>query len=99
MSKKLIFKEEDIFKKNPKIQDIKTEEGIIISPLNTKNECIYYLDNEVSFRIWELIDGKNPLGTIKESLVKEFNVDEDTLKKDLKNFIQDLYHKKIILKC
>ncbi|MCM8792018.1 MAG: PqqD family protein [Candidatus Omnitrophica bacterium] len=99
MSEKIFVNETTVFKKNPAIQEIKTEEGIIISSSNIKDKCVYYLDNEVSFRIWELIDGKNSLDKIKEELFSQYDVDKETLENDLKSFINNLYFKKIIIKC
>ena len=99
MSKGLIFNEKTIFKRNPNVQDIKTNEGIIISSPNLRDENIYYLDNSISCKIWSLIDGESPLDKIKQDLLSKYDVNDKTLEKDLKGFIKDLYLKKIILKA
>lgn len=96
MAKKLIFNDDMVFKKDPDIQTIKTDEGIIISSANPKDDSIYYLDNPVSFKIWELINGRNSLKVIKQDLLFEYEVTENKLEQELKKFIKDLYLKKLI---
>lgn len=96
MTKKVIFNKNALFKKNPHIQTIRTDEGIIISRSDLKDGIIYYLDNPVSFRIWDLINKKKSLKEIKQNLLSEYDVTEKKLNKDTDKFIKDLYLKKLI---
>lgn len=71
-----------------KSQDIvsrKIEDQFILIPICSHVadlDSIYTL-NETAARIYELIDGQKTLAEIKEILAEEFEVDKDTLEKDL----------------
>lgn len=52
-------------------------------------EDIYIL-NDVGNRIWELIDGKRPIETIKIMIAKEYEVTPKKLGDDLVSFIREL---------
>lgn len=96
MKCELTFNDNTVFKKNLAIQEIKTNEGIIISRADLKDDSIYYLENPVSFKIWQLINGNNSLKKIKQELLSEYDVSDNDLDRDLKTFIKDLYIKKIV---
>ena len=98
MIKRLTFSDDEIFKKNPGLQAIRTAEGIIISRSNLKDDSIYYFDNPVSSKIWTSINGKNTLKQIKRNLLSEYDVTESKLDQDLKKFLENLYQKKLISK-
>lgn len=92
--KKIPFSAKTIFKKNPLVKTITTKEGVIFSPLDNKH-CIYYLEKDISYKIWKLIDGKKKLGKIKSSFrlynkIKGWD-------KDFNKFIYDLLSKKLII--
>lgn len=91
------FNNQAVIKKNSDIQSIKTEEGIIISRADLNDESIYYLDNPVSIKIWELITDNSSIQTIKKNILSEYNVKEDKLNDDLVNFLQDLKARKLII--
>jgi len=96
MANKTIFNDDAIFKKNPDIQMIKTGEGIIISRSNLKDDSVYYLDNPVSSKIWELVDSKKSIRDIKKKILSEYDVAENMLEEDLKKFIGELRLKNLI---
>jgi hypothetical protein len=82
-----------IYKKNPNMVARKIEDEIILVPIKRKAdelEAIYNLNNEVSVRIWELINGRRTLGQIRDNILSEFEVSQERLERDLKEFIEDL---------
>ena len=46
--------------------------------------------NEVAARIWELLDGRRPLGTVVETICEEFEVTPDVAAKDAADLIRTL---------
>jgi len=88
-----------ILKKNPDIVTRTFDKETILMPLYKTSEdidCIYTLD-EIGARIWELIDGKRTLGKIQKILLREFEVTEDLLDKELPEFFKDLYQIKAVV--
>ena len=53
--------------------------------------------SEVSARIWQLIDGKRCWREISDILLKEYEVGEEELKRDLLDFSKELKKKKLII--
>ena len=51
--------------------------------------CIYNL-NEVGAFIWEHLDGRKSLQTIKENILDEFDTSPEIALEDLKNFMMQL---------
>lgn len=96
MAGKIIFNDSAVFKKNPDIQTVKTNEGVIISRGDLKDDTIYYLDNPVSCRIWKSIGEGKAIGYIKEELLSEYDVAENKLEDDIKKFTAELQLKKLI---
>ena len=91
------FNSQTLIKKNSDVQSIKTEEGIIISRANLKDDSIYYLDNPVSVLIWKLIEKKLNFAKIKERLLSEYPLKDKVIEKDLTKFISDLVDKDIVI--
>ena len=60
-------------------------------------ESIYTL-NETAARAWELIDGQNTVGEIRDVIVAEFVVDEDAAEEDLVELLRELESITAILK-
>jgi len=82
-----------VYKKDPNMVGRKIEDEIILVPIKRDAadlEAIYNLNNEVSVKIWELIDGKRSIREIKDKILEEFNVKEEKLEKDLEEFVSDL---------
>lgn len=96
MANKIIFNDGAVFKKNPDIQIIKTNEGVIISRSNLKDDTIYYLDNPISSAIWESIDSKKSIRDIRKKILSAYDVADNELKKDINEFMEELMLKKLI---
>ena len=82
-----------IYKKNQKLTAKKIENEFVLIPVKkdaVDMDVIYNLNNEVSVRIWELIDGKCSVKEIKEIILKEFNVKKEILEKDVDDFLSNL---------
>ncbi len=87
------MEENKVYKKNPNFVSRKIEDEIILVPIKKEAadfQAIYNLNNAVSVKVWELIDGKKSLETIKERILAEFEVKPDKLEKNLKEFVGDL---------
>ena len=52
-------------------------------------ESIYTL-NETAARIWELLDGDHSLGTVRDAIVDEFDVEEEEAAQDVLALIAQL---------
>ena len=64
----------------------------IVVPIKRKAseiESIYKFD-EVSSRIWELVDGEKRVEQIRDTIVDEFEVGQEEAGKDLVGFLQQL---------
>ena len=82
-----------VYRKNSNFIAREIAGEIIIVPIKREAQelsAIYNLSNEVAVRIWKLINGKRTLSEIKEKILQEFDVKEQQLKKDLREFIADL---------
>lgn len=64
--------------------------------VDPKNFFLYSL-NEVGSYIWELLKNKIPKSQILKKLKEEYDVDSETLKMDLEEFLQQLKKYGIIL--
>jgi len=81
-----------IYAKNPDIVFRKIADEVILVPIrhSVGNLDSIYTLNEVSARIWELIDGKRTMKDIKEIILQEFDVTNEEAEKDLIQFLQQL---------
>jgi hypothetical protein len=56
----------------------------------------YYGLNEVGARIWCLIQEGRSIGEIIKALVKEYEVSEESLRADVRQFLDDLHSRELI---
>lgn len=83
---------EMIYKKDPSIVFREICDEFLLIPVRKSTEesnCIYTL-NQVSARIWQLIDGKTSLAEIRDTVVEEYDVDAQTADTDLNDIVQKL---------
>jgi len=81
------------YKKHPDIVSRKIADEVILVPIKRKLadvNSIYLLQNDVSVRIWELIDGQRRVGEIKEIICEEFDVSPEQAQSDLVEFLKQL---------
>ncbi|UCC94336.1 MAG: PqqD family protein [Candidatus Omnitrophota bacterium] len=80
------------YRKDPNIVSRKIADEVILVTIKRNVadlESIYTL-NEVSTRIWELIDGQKTLLQIRDIIVDEFEANPNEVESDLKQFLQKL---------
>ena len=56
----------------------------------------YFRINEVGSFIWETLDGKKTAENLINSMVKQFDVSEETARQDYQNFTAQLLQDKLI---
>ena len=64
-----------------------TDDGMVL--LNTDSGEFYAL-SEISVRLWGVVIGKEDLESAIRGFKSEYDVDENTLREDLEEFIGDL---------
>jgi hypothetical protein len=78
-----------VYKKTDSIVSRRIDEEYILVPISRdagEVDNIYVL-NELSARIWELIDGKNKVGEIRGIIIDEYEVGPEEAENDLYEFL------------
>jgi hypothetical protein len=57
---------------------------------------IYYTLNEEGRLLWESLDGKKKLAEIEEIIMDQYEVDAETLRRDLIEMIQDMIQEDLV---
>jgi len=81
-----------IYNRDPSIVARQIAGEMILVPIrqNVGDLESIYLLNETALFAWQLIDGKLPLGEIRDQITREFEVDTLTAGQDLLELIADL---------
>ena len=83
---------ERLFQKDSSIVSRRIADEVILVPISQKLgevNCIYTL-NEAAAHIWQLIDGKRSLKSLRDSMVEAFQVQESEAQEDLIILIEQL---------
>jgi hypothetical protein len=83
---------ERLFQKDSSIVSRRIADEVILVPIRQKLgevNCIYTL-NEAAAHIWQLIDGKRSLKSLRDSMVEAFQVQESKAQEDLIILIEQL---------
>ncbi len=83
---------ERLFQKDSSIVSRRIADEVILVPIRQKLgevDCIYTL-NEAAAHIWQLIDGKRSLKSLRDSMVEAFQVQESKAQEDLIMLIEQL---------
>jgi hypothetical protein len=83
-----------VFLKDSTVVSKKIGEEFILVPIQKKTgdlDSIYTM-NEVSARIWELIDGKKCINDIRNKIVEEYEIDNQSAEVDITDFVKKLQH-------
>lgn len=74
------------------------DETILLPIYKSSDEmnCIYTL-NKVASRIWDLIDGRSSVSSIKKRALKEFDTTPEEMNKELQKLLKDLKKIKAIV--
>lgn len=81
------------YQKDPNIVSRMIGDEIILIPIKQKLadvNAMYLLRDDVSVRIWELIDGRRNIREIEDIISNEFEVDPEQAKKDISKFLKQL---------
>ncbi len=79
--------------KHPNIVSRKIAGEVILVPIRQELadvNAIYLLQDDVSSRIWELIDGQRTVEEIRDIICDEFEVDPGQAEKDLIEFLNQM---------
>lgn len=90
-----------VYRKNPTVVTRKIGDKVIIVPTQQQTndfESVFSL-NDMAAGIWVQIDGQTPLSTIKERVIKSFNIAPKQAEKNLTDFISCLKGLNMILLC
>ena len=62
----------------------------------TPDDGVLHNFNEVGSLIWNLIDGRRPLSVIEKSILKEYEIDSESVRRDLSQFMKTLIKRGLI---
>lgn len=82
-----------IYKKDPDIASRKIADEVVLVPIKRRLadvNAIYLMRDDVSMRIWELIDGQRNVRQIRNIIYKEFEIDLKKAEEDLIKFLRQL---------
>lgn len=82
-----------IYQKDSNIVSRKIADEVILVPIKRKLadvNAMYLLRDDVSIRIWELIDGQRNVQQIKNIICKEFEADAKQAEEDIIKFLEQL---------
>jgi len=84
--------ENKIFKKNQDVVTRKIAGEVILLPIyrTSKDMSYIYSLNKTAAAAWELIDGKNTLGKIRDKLTQAYDAGKGKIAKQLDELINDL---------
>ena len=68
-------------------------EAVVVIPEDNEVKIL----NEVGSRVWELIDGNRDITKITSLICNEFDISHETAREDIMKFIDELYHKKMVI--
>ena len=84
---------EKCFEKDPDVPTRVIDDEVILVPIRQKLAdvgAIYLLRDDVSARLWELIDGRRKVRDIKDIICNEFEVNSEKAESDLIEFFKQL---------
>lgn len=91
----MAYEMNEIIRRNPEMLSSNMDgETVMMSIENGE----YYGLNEIGTRIWELTADRISVKELIEKLMDEYEVDEETCKTDVFEFLDGLMKKKLILK-
>jgi Coenzyme PQQ synthesis protein D (PqqD) len=64
--------------------------------LNAEDSSLYVL-NELGTRIWDAVDGRTPARAIVDAICREYDMDRDTVQRDVVEFIEALVKHGVLL--
>ncbi len=93
---------DSVYTKSGNVKYKKIENELIIVPaddaVKSKKPELFHLEDPVSIKIWELINGKNTLSQIIEEIYKLHNADKNKIKNDVIRFVSELEKNGLVTK-
>jgi len=86
------------FRRNPQLESTAALGDTVLMSINPDTGDVNgnYILNELSSRIWDLLDGHNTVADLREVVVREYAVDPDTALKDLVTLLGDWEYEGIV---
>lgn len=72
----------------------KVDDEAILLDSNTNQ---YFSLNDAGSLIWEILEEKKDLNTVKDEIVEIYEIDEKIVENDILNFIQEVANKGLII--
>jgi len=69
------------------------DEAVIVTPQDGMARVL----NDVGSRVWQLMDGKNTLKNIIDTIAGEFQATQDRVQEDVLVFIEELQAKRLVV--
>ena len=87
-----VAESETIFRKNPQFVARTIADELVLIPLQRHLEDVnsLYSLNALGREVWELLDGKNTVTQIRETLLSQYEVDSKILDEDLALILEQL---------
>lgn len=87
-----VIRSDDVISRSPEMVARKTGNEYVLVPVtdNVADMDSVFTLNETGAFIWEHIDGKRSVKDLIESLVKEYNTDQQTASADLLSFLEEM---------
>lgn len=79
---------------NDKLEFEQVDEGVVI--YNSNNLESYYVNETASYVIKSLLKSKKDFEEIVNLILKEYNIDEDNCKNDIKDILNELVKENIV---
>ena len=81
-----ISKETIVIRTESHLSTTLDDEAVLLEP----EEGVYYGMNEIGTKLWEQLKTPIRVGELESVLLSEYNVDEEVVKKDIREFISNL---------
>lgn len=90
---------ETVLTKSPSMVTRKTGSEYVLVPVsdNIADMNSVYTLNETGAFLWELIDGRKSVKDLIESLINEYDADQETAKRDVFSFLEEMNNYLIII--
>lgn len=85
--------EDNYIKRNKEVFASEIDEEVVMMNVDTGR---YYGMDTVGSRIWELVAEEIQVKDVIETLMEEYDVSEEQCKKDVLEFLNELYENKLI---
>ncbi len=82
------------FQRRPDMLFSRIDDEVVMMSIETGE---YYGLNPVASRIWELLETPHTLVNLIERLMQEFDIDEQSCRRDVETFLRQMIEKKLVI--